>query len=258
MKLIIKIIIVIFLSAVVFFTWQKRNKLAEECLTNSSLTDEVNQDCQQRVTEMINDSLIEDYPVTINIPDNGKALLLSSVKEFRGMLFVSGEYEELLRAEPALYDRGSVHLNLPRITLLNEQRGANLYFVAPFVVNVMGSAIFSYTGLFSYNLDSKQTHHLDSFFLGDRVREERIEIVKDTIRISYLDYGPEQARSDYPNVAIEKNVQLVNVFNDNATAKFKEVKRMHSSWDKNKDGVNDCEMQGSCDHSIDYSQARPE
>lgn len=258
MKLIIKIIIVIFLSAVVFFTWQKRNTLPPECKTNSTLTGEVNPDCQQRIMDVINGSLIGDYPVTINMPDNDKVVSLNAVKEFRGMLFVSGEYEELLRAEPALYDRGSVHLNLPRITLLNEQRGANLYFVAPFVVNVMGSAIFSYTGLFSFNLDSKQAFHLDSFFLGDRIREERIEIVKDTIRISYLDYGPEQARSDYPNVAIEKHVQLVSVFNDNASTKFKEVKRMHSSWDKNQDGVNDCEMQDSCDHSIDYTQARLE
>jgi len=31
---------------------------------------------------------------------------------------------------------------------------------------------------------------------------------------------------------------------------------LHPSWDKNKDGLNDCEDDGSCDHMIDYSQPR--
>ena len=34
-------------------------------------------------------------------------------------------------------------------------------------------------------------------------------------------------------------------------------KQMHSSWDVDNDGINDCEKDGSCDHSIDYTQPRP-
>jgi uncharacterized protein len=34
--------------------------------------------------------------------------------------------------------------------------------------------------------------------------------------------------------------------------------RMHPSWDKDGNGINDCETDGSCDHSVDYTQARPE
>lgn len=33
--------------------------------------------------------------------------------------------------------------------------------------------------------------------------------------------------------------------------------KMHPSWDADHNGINDCETNGSCDHTIDYSQPRP-
>lgn len=33
---------------------------------------------------------------------------------------------------------------------------------------------------------------------------------------------------------------------------------MHPSWDKNEDGMNDCENDGTCDHTVDYSLPKPE
>lgn len=33
--------------------------------------------------------------------------------------------------------------------------------------------------------------------------------------------------------------------------------KMHPSWDADNNGINDCETNGSCDHTIDYSQPRP-
>ena len=33
-------------------------------------------------------------------------------------------------------------------------------------------------------------------------------------------------------------------------------KSLHPSWDINKDGLNDCEDDGSCDHTVDYSLPR--
>jgi len=32
---------------------------------------------------------------------------------------------------------------------------------------------------------------------------------------------------------------------------------MHPSWDTNEDGINDCEQEGSCDDTVDYTQSRP-
>lgn len=34
------------------------------------------------------------------------------------------------------------------------------------------------------------------------------------------------------------------------------VSRMHPSWDLDGDGINDCEKEGSCDHTVDYTQPR--
>ena len=33
---------------------------------------------------------------------------------------------------------------------------------------------------------------------------------------------------------------------------------MHPSWDKDGDGLNDCEKDGICDDSVDYTQPRPD
>lgn len=41
----------------------------------------------------------------------------------------------------------------------------------------------------------------------------------------------------------------------NCTSK-KPDKQMHPSWDKNNDSINDCESDGSCDHTTDYSIPR--
>ncbi len=35
------------------------------------------------------------------------------------------------------------------------------------------------------------------------------------------------------------------------------AKTMHPSWDADQDGMNDCENDGSCDDTIDYTQPRP-
>lgn len=40
------------------------------------------------------------------------------------------------------------------------------------------------------------------------------------------------------------------------TQALKANKRMHPSWDTNNDSINDCESDGSCDHTIDYSKPR--
>ncbi|MDE1467211.1 hypothetical protein [Aurantiacibacter sp. D1-12] len=37
-----------------------------------------------------------------------------------------------------------------------------------------------------------------------------------------------------------------------------ETAGMHPTWDADGDGINDCEDDGSCDHTVDYSQPRPE
>lgn len=43
-----------------------------------------------------------------------------------------------------------------------------------------------------------------------------------------------------------------------AASESAQPKRMHPSWDKDGDGINDCENDGSCDHTVDYTQPRQE
>jgi hypothetical protein len=34
------------------------------------------------------------------------------------------------------------------------------------------------------------------------------------------------------------------------------IAKMHPSWDMDNDGINDCEKDGTCDHTTDYTQAK--
>lgn len=43
-----------------------------------------------------------------------------------------------------------------------------------------------------------------------------------------------------------------------AACSSEEAATMHPTWDANNDGINDCEDDGSCDHTKDYTKPRPE
>lgn len=60
----------------------------------------------------------------------------------------------------------------------------------------------------------------------------------------------------YFAIQFSKNTQVQTNIND--TESSNSAKKMHSSWDKNSDGINDCETDGTCDDSFDYSAERPE
>jgi len=53
----------------------------------------------------------------------------------------------------------------------------------------------------------------------------------------------------FDEIAIKSSSQAL-------TPTIRVAKRMHPSWDIDKDGVNDCEKDGSCDHTVDYSLPR--
>ena len=45
--------------------------------------------------------------------------------------------------------------------------------------------------------------------------------------------------------------------NDSTIAASAPSATMHPSWDADHNGINDCETNGSCDHTIDYTKPRP-
>ncbi|WP_413699776.1 hypothetical protein ACLKMH_20755 [Psychromonas sp. KJ10-10] len=74
-----------------------------------------------------------------------------------------------------------------------------LYFTAaPFVINSEGAEVLGYIGLFSYDLNTKKSEHLDSELLGERVGQEKITYTKDYLKVDYKGYGPGQDFSEYP------------------------------------------------------------
>ena len=262
MKSILKMtLLLLLIAALAALYWYYRDPLSNACRDNAELTVSEQKSCQKRIAKVVNKALIGSHPITIDLPENSAKVTLNKTQYLNHILYLRGDYQVLLQEASAqqegLYDKGLVLLNLAKVTLLNRQQDSLLYFAAPFVINVAGSGVFFYVGLFSYDLQSQQSEHLDSLFLGDRIIDKHIELINNEVRVSFLQHGKEQTMSDYPNQLIEKNLQLLNLFQPNGKAKFKEVKRMHSSWDKNRDGINDCENDGTCDHSVDYSQARP-
>lgn len=257
-----QIILVIFIGLLAFYFIKNRVDPELECQNRAGIWNEVTKTCVQTTEQIIYESLATAHPLSINYPESDVVIRLHKKEVIKGSEYLRGHYEELLQEESdqqqAVYDRGSVYLNISKMVLLSEAETGLLYFSAPFVVNRAGSGVFVYVGLFSFDLQSKQGEHLDSFLLGDRIREEKIYSIKDFIQIDFKEHAAEQGYADYPSKLATLSLQLLNLFDENKKARFKEVKRMHHSWDKNQDGLNDCESDGSCDHTVDYTIPRGE
>ncbi|WP_028863073.1 hypothetical protein [Psychromonas aquimarina] len=244
----------------IYFLNSKINS-PEECKKIAGVWNESEQSCEQTVTQMIYENLSAGYPIAMNYPETDKQVVLDKQEQIDNTFYLRGHYQEVLQeaadGKEALYDRGSLYLNMSKMALLTEAETGLIHFAAPFVVNTAGSGVFVYVGLFSYDSVTKQSSHLDSVLLGNRIREESINLLDNEIRVDYLTHAQGQSTADYPTEKAEKTLLLLNLSPAGGQAEFKQVKRMHSSWDKNRDGINDCESEGSCDHTVDYSRARP-
>lgn len=255
-----KIIFAVFIGLLAFYFIQNWIDPEQECKTRSGIWNDTMKVCVQTMEQIIYESLATAHPLSIDYPESDIVIRLHKREVIEGNEYLSGHYEELLQKENdqqlELYDRGSVSLNISKMILLSEAETGLLYFSAPFVVNTAGTGVFVYVGLFSFDLQSKQGEHLDSFLLGDRIREEKIYFIKDFLQIDFKEHAAEQSYADYPSKLATLSLQLLNLFDENKKARFKEVKRMHHSWNKNQDGLNDCESDGSCDHTVDYMLPR--
>lgn len=91
------------------------------------------------------------------------------------------------------------------------------YYVMPFFMDTQGTGIFWNLVLLRQTLleEAQQLHQVDTYFLGDRIKNIEIQI-KDkitkksnssslamdtsTMKVSYLDYAPEQAMAETPSL----------------------------------------------------------
>ena len=250
------LIIAVLVLAGLYFVQNKINS-PEECQKIAGVWNESKETCEQTTTQKIYENLSAGYPITMIYPETDIQVKIDKVESVDQVYYLRGHYQKVLQEatgdEEAVYDRGLLYLNMSKMVILNEAQSGLVHYAAPFIINTVGSGVFVYSGLFSYDKHSKKSVHLDSFLLGNRIREEKISYSKDYLQVDFKGHGKGQAFADYPSEDRVIYLQLVNNF-----LSFKEVKRMHNSWDKNNDGINDCESDGSCDHTINYSLPRPE
>lgn len=60
--------------------------------------------------------------------------------------------------------------------------------------------------------------------------------------------------NDDKKIITQENLNLIT----EEDGERNELMEMHESWDADSDGINDCEKDGTCDHTIDYSQIKKE
>ncbi|WP_022942438.1 hypothetical protein [Psychromonas hadalis] len=248
------IFIVVILLAGLYFVQDKINS-PEECQKVAGVWNETEEVCEQTTTQIIYENLSAGYPITMTYPETTFQVIIDKIETVDEVYFLRGHYQKVLQEatgdKEAIYDRGLLYLNMSKMVILNEAKNGLVHYSAPFIVNTVGSGVFVYAGLFSYDMETKKSVHLDSALLGNRVREEKITYIKDYLQVDFKGHASEQAYADYPTQDNVIYLQLLNNF-----VNFKEIKRMHSSWDANGDGGNDCELDGSCDHTVDYSLPR--
>lgn len=227
----------------------------EECQKIAAIWSEQNQTCEQTTTQKIYENLSSGYAIIMVYPETDIKVKIDKAETVEGVYYLRGHYQKLQQQakdnEQAVYDRGLLYLNMSKMVILNEQETGLVHYAAPFIINTVGGGVFVYTGLFSYHKHSKKSVHIDSFLLGERIREEKISYIRDHLQVDFKGHAEGQVLTDYASEHKVIYLQLMNNF-----VNFTEVKRMHSSWDKNNDAINDCESEDSCDHSINYSLPR--
>lgn len=189
--------------------------------------------------------------LVIMVPGVDATAILGETVSLRGGYYVKGDY--VVKSNSKNIEKGSIFFNSHKVTRISKINSAKLlsYYVAPFFVSNQGSGVFAYLGLFSYDEKLNKSHHLDSAFLGDRVKSIKIVDEVYAVKVTYLIHGEKQYFADEPR---QKKVLLLMI--DGEKSSLILYKKNHPSWDKNKDGLNDCEDDGTCDHSIDYSQPK--
>jgi len=265
-----KVLLALAFIIIVAYFLQNRANSPEACTKAEGMWIDVKEVCETPTKKVIFQSLSKPHPVSVLLPDTDALVLLDNAEQIDDSIYFRGQFEKLVTAannkNQTYYERASVHLNMSKLALLSLEKEKITYFAAPFIINKAGSGIFTYVGLFSFDFTTGKAKHLSTVLLGNRIKEENItvkemSVVKENIfvqegviRVDYKTHGSNQAFSEYPIESESQLLQLVGL--DPASDKqatFRVLQTLHPSWDTDKDGINDCEKENSCDHSLDYS-----
>jgi len=256
-KLVNRIAIVVFIAAVGWYFLQSQINSPVECKKAAGVWNENAETCEQSTQQKIYANISAAYPMTMDYPETDFKVKIDKVEKINEISYLRGHYQKVLEEaqgdKEAIYERASLYLNMSKMVILNESESGLVHYTTSFITNTAGGAVFVYVGLFSYDMNTKHSEHLDSILLGERVRRESITAIKDHLQIDFRAYAENQDFLEFPSETKAIYLTLANDF-----SKFEQVKRMHSSWDENSDGINDCESDGSCDHTFDYTLPRIE
>ncbi|MCK5818571.1 MAG: hypothetical protein KAH18_04825 [Psychromonas sp.] len=208
------ILFVVFSSAY-FFNHQMSNQ--KQCNKTSGKWN------SQACAKLIESYLLRDHFLMMNYPDAAHSVELNKIEIIKGDKYLQGHYNFSLKKAKGGDDRGSLKLSMSKIQVLADNKNQLIYFGAPFIINTQGSGVFIYVGLFAYEIKTHKSRHLDSFFLGDRIQNEKIYQSKDNIRIDYKEHGLDQAFSDKPNKSVSVSLAIENINEPSKRVHFKRL-----------------------------------
>ena len=262
-----KVLLAVLIIMGAFYYFQNSNN-DYICSDNEGEIAENQQACDKSSEAIILDALSKSYPVSVIYPENERPVLLDTVEQIEQSTYLRGQFDVLVSPAQGdsgpVYDRGTVSLNMSELALLSDNQTEMTYFAAPFVINTVGSGVFTYVGLFSYDFNTQQTTHLSSELLGNRVREEKIiieekSVVKDNvfvqegvIQVTFQSYGEQQSAAEYPQKNNKVTLQLVALDpknNENAT--FRAIKTELNGKNEMNDEANTCIENDNCRDNSD-------
>jgi hypothetical protein len=213
----------------------------------------MNPAARQSRTQVLH-ALTADQPeaLTLKVPGASVMVTLDETGLAADQQVVSGHYS--IPHAPGVVERGTVGLDCDSVTLIRplacDSRTPTVYFAAAFFVSNQGSGVLYYAGLFAFDGQTRHSTHLDSYFLGDRIQGVDMCDAVGAVKVTFSRHAADQAYAQYPTETAQVNLYV----QDDLT--WRPYKGMHPSWDRNNDGINDCEDDGTCDDSQDYTRPR--
>lgn len=152
-------------------------------------------------------SIYTDKYWQIELPDSGLKVPLTEPKNGNGQHFALGRYQQ---GE----ERGVVHVDYPRITVLNFTFVEDeMMFAVPFSVSNQGSGVFWYLGLFQMNTRHGDIKQLDTLWVGDRVvitalnTDEPFDVTS-SLQLSYLKHSAKHSMAEKPVEVIKTLLEV--------------------------------------------------
>lgn len=111
-------------------------------------------------------------------------------------------------------ERGELAYDYFQTAMLNfHEPTDNMIYVAPYTVSNQGSGTFHYLGLFEVYQDEQRIQQLDTFFLGDRLKNVTVIPyepfdVTNSVEVTYWVHGEQQAMAEEPSKEMKITLPL--------------------------------------------------